>query len=38
MIDWRLVVVLAPLLIAGGWAFLNIAGAAISQFQRMLKP
>ncbi|MEY2978925.1 MAG: hypothetical protein RLZZ435_3064 [Cyanobacteriota bacterium] len=36
MIDWRLVAVLAPIVLAGSWALFNIASAAIAQFQRML--
>lgn len=34
--DWRIVVVLAPLAIAAGWAAFNIAGAALAQVQRFL--
>lgn len=32
--DWRLIVVLAPLAIAAGWAFFNIGAAAITQAQK----
>ena len=34
--DWRIVVVLLPIAIAGGWALFNIASAAIDQVQRLL--
>lgn len=36
IIDWRVVVVLAPLLIAGGWAVFNILAAALGQVQSFL--
>jgi photosystem II PsbY protein len=32
--DWRIVVVLAPLAIAASWAIFNIGAAAIAQAQR----
>jgi photosystem II PsbY protein len=35
-LDWRVVIVLAPLGIAAGWAIFNIGAAAIGQFQRFL--
>ncbi len=34
--DWRVIVVLAPLGIAAGWALFNIGAAAIAQLQRVL--
>ena len=34
--DWRVLIVLTPLLIAGGWAFFNIGAAAIRQAQQSL--
>ena len=34
--DWRVVIVLAPLAIAASWAIFNIGAAAISQAQRFL--
>ena len=34
--DWRIVIVLAPLVIAASWALFNIGAAAIAQFQRFL--
>jgi photosystem II PsbY protein len=34
--DWRLLIVLAPLMIAGGWALFNIGAAAINQFQKFV--
>ena len=34
--DWRVIVVALPLLLAGGWAFFNIGAAAIGQVQRWL--
>ena len=36
MIDWRIVAVLLPIVLAASWALFNIASAAISQLQRML--
>ncbi|MBP0001260.1 MAG: photosystem II protein Y [Cyanobacteria bacterium SID2] len=36
MIDWRLLVVLAPIAIALGWALFNIAQAALGQIQNYL--
>lgn len=35
--DWRLIVVLAPILLAGGWAVYNIGKAALDQLNRALK-
>lgn len=32
--DWRVLVVLAPLAIAAGWAVFNIGAAAIAQVQK----
>ncbi|NJL83100.1 MAG: photosystem II protein Y [Chloroflexaceae bacterium] len=29
--DWRLIVVLAPVIIAGSWAVFNIGAAALNQ-------
>ncbi len=34
--DWRIVIVLAPLVIAASWALFNIGAAAIAQVQRFL--
>jgi photosystem II PsbY protein len=34
--DWRLLIVLLPLLIAGGWAIFNIGSLAFSQAQKFL--
>lgn len=34
--DWRIVVVLAPLLIAASWAVFNILSAALQQVQKFL--
>lgn len=34
--DWRLLIVLLPILLAGGWAVFNIGAAAISQIQGFL--
>ncbi len=34
--DWRIVVVLAPLAIAAGWALFNIGAAALRQLQNYL--
>lgn len=34
--DYRLLIVLAPLAAAAGWAIFNILPAAIKQFQGML--
>lgn len=33
--DWRVLIVLTPLLIAGGWAVFNIGAAAIRQAQQI---
>ncbi len=35
-IDWRILIVVSPLLIAGSWALFNIAKAAIGQVQEFL--
>jgi photosystem II PsbY protein len=35
--DWRLLVVLLPLLAAGGWAVYNIGKLALEQFNKMMK-
>lgn len=32
--DWRILVVLSPLLVAAGWAGFNIAAVAIRQLQQ----
>lgn len=32
--DWRVIVVLAPLAIAAGWAIFNIGSAALAQVQK----
>jgi photosystem II PsbY protein len=34
--DWRIVIVLAPLAIAAGWAVFNIGAAALRQVQTFL--
>ncbi|MGK7904931.1 MAG: photosystem II protein Y [Hormoscilla sp.] len=34
--DWRIIVVLLPLIVAGGWAFFNIGKIAIEQIQEFL--
>ncbi|MDJ0649835.1 MAG: photosystem II protein Y [Xenococcaceae cyanobacterium MO_188.B19] len=34
--DWRIVVVLAPLGVAAGWALFNIGAAALRQLQNYL--
>ena len=34
--DWRVLVVLLPVLIAGGWALFNIGQAALKQVQGFL--
>ena len=34
--DWRIVLVLAPLGIAAGWALFNIGAAALRQLQNYL--
>lgn len=36
IIDWRVVAVLAPILIAGGWAVFNILAVALGQVQSFL--
>ncbi len=32
--DFRVIIVLAPLAIAAGWALFNIGSAALAQFQK----
>lgn len=34
--DWRILIVLTPLLIAASWAVFNIGAAALRQFQNFL--
>ncbi|ACK70763.1 photosystem II protein PsbY [Gloeothece citriformis PCC 7424] len=34
--DWRVLIVLAPVIIAGSWALFNIGAAAIRQVQEFL--
>ena len=34
--DFRVVIVLLPIILAGGWAAFNIAQAALGQIQRFL--
>jgi photosystem II PsbY protein len=34
--DWRVLIVLTPLIIAGSWAIFNIGAAAIRQVQQFL--
>lgn len=36
LMDWRLLIVLLPLLVAGGWAFFQIGAIAIKQAQKFL--
>ena len=35
-IDWRILIVLAPLLVAASWALFNIGAAAINQAQKFI--
>ena len=35
-IDWRLVVVLLPLIVAGSWAVFNVGRIALEQLQNFL--
>jgi photosystem II PsbY protein len=35
--DWRILVVLLPLLAAGGWALFNVGKLALAQFSKMMK-
>jgi photosystem II PsbY protein len=35
-LDWRVVVVLSPILLAAGWALFNIGAAALRQVQGFL--
>ena len=35
-IDWRIVIVLSPILLAAGWALFNIGAAALRQVQGFL--
>jgi photosystem II PsbY protein len=35
-IDWRILIVLSPVLLAGGWAVYNIGQAALRQVQGFL--
>ncbi|HEY9632624.1 MAG TPA: photosystem II protein Y [Coleofasciculaceae cyanobacterium] len=35
-LDWRLLIVLSPVLLAAGWALFNIAPVAIRQVQAFL--
>ena len=37
IMDWRVVVVLAPLAIAASWAIFNIGSAALAQAQKYFK-
>lgn len=34
--DWRVLIVLAPLAVAAGWALFNIGTAALAQLQKYL--
>ncbi len=34
--DWRILVVIAPILLAGSWAVFNIGKAALAQVQGIL--
>ncbi len=33
--DWRIIVVISPLLVAGAWAIFNIGAAALNQLRTM---
>jgi len=35
--DWRVIIVLSPIIIAATWALINIGGAALNQAQQFLK-
>lgn len=35
-IDWRVAIVLSPILLAAGWALFNIGAAALRQVQAFL--
>jgi photosystem II PsbY protein len=35
-LDFRILIVLMPVLLAGGWAAYNIGGIALKQVQKML--
>ncbi|BAQ59828.1 hypothetical protein GM3708_234 [Geminocystis sp. NIES-3708] len=35
--DWRILIVVLPLAVAGGWAVYNIGTLAINQAQKFLK-
>lgn len=37
MIDWRVLIVLSPVLIAGSWAIFNIGAIALRQAQNFIK-
>lgn len=34
--DWRIVVVLLPIIVAGSWAVFNIGRAALAQIQQFM--
>ncbi|MEM8602982.1 MAG: photosystem II protein Y [Cyanobacteria bacterium P01_H01_bin.121] len=34
--DWRIVIVLLPIALAGGWALFNVGQAALQQVQKVL--
>lgn len=36
MMDWRIVIVLLPIILAASWAFYNIGAVAIRQAQQFL--
>jgi len=36
MIDWRILVVLAPIILAASWALYNVGAVAIRQAQQFL--
>ncbi|MEW6491840.1 MAG: photosystem II protein Y [Cyanobacteriota bacterium] len=36
-IDWRVVVVLLPVILAASWALFNVGAAALRQIQALLK-
>ncbi|MEG4282528.1 photosystem II protein Y [Microcoleus sp. A006_D1] len=34
--DWRILIVLSPVLLAGGWAAYNVGAIALKQVQKLL--
>ena len=35
--DWRILIVLSPVLLAGGWAAYNVGAIALKQVEKLLK-